>query len=107
MTIIHVGKKTAAHNNRSGQMLLPERCMHNASLAWNWKDVDDVYGGGDGHHDDDQDENVVVVVMSVMVMVVIMSVVVMTVVVMSVVIMIMVVMVIYEIATNDCLLHLI
>ena len=93
MTIIHVGKKTAAHNNRSGQMLLPERCMHNASLAWNWKDVDDVYG--DGHHDDDQDEKVVV-------MVVMMSVVVMT-----VVMMIMVVMAIYDIPTNDCLLHLI
>ena len=67
MTIIHVGKKTAAYNNRSGQMLLPERCMHNASFAWNWKDVDDVYCGGDGHHDDDRDEKVVVMVMSVMV----------------------------------------
>ena len=100
MTIIHTEKKSAAHNNRSGQMLLPERCMHNASLAWNWKDVDDVYG--DGHHDDDQDEKVVVMVMSVMVMVVMMSVVVMT-----VVIMIMMVMAIYDIATNDCLLHLI
>ena len=92
MTIIHVGKKTAAHNNRSGQMLLPERCMHNASLAWNWKDVDDVYGDGDGHHDYDQDEKVEVMVMSVMVMVLMMSVVVMT-----AVIMIMVVMAIYMI----------
>ena len=95
MTIIHTEKKSATHNNRSGQMLLPERCMHNASLAWNWKDVDDVYGDGDGHHDDDQDEKEVV-------MVVMMSVVVMT-----VVMMIMVVMAIYDIPTNDCLLHLI
>ena len=104
MTIIHTEKKSAAHNNCSGQMLLPERCMHNASLAWNWKDVDDVYCDGDGHHNNDQDEKVVVMVMvmSVMVMVVMMSVVVMT-----VGIMIMVVLAIYDIATNDCLLHLI
>ena len=102
MTIIHTEKKSAVHNNHSGQMLLPKRCMHNASLAWNWKDVDDVYGDGDGHHGDDQDEKVVVMVVSVMVMVVMMSVVVMT-----VVIMITAVMAIYDIATNDCLLHLI
>ena len=85
MTIIHTEKKSAVHNNHSGQMLLPKRCMHNASLAWNWKDVDDVYG--DGHHDDDQDENVVVVVLVMMVMSVIVMVVMM-----SVVMMIMVVM---------------
>ena len=102
MTIIHTDKKSAAHNNRSGQMLLPERCMHNASLAWNWKDVDDAYGGGDGHHDDDQDEKVVVMVVSVLVMVVMMSVGVMT-----VVKFIVMVLAIYDIATNDCLLHLI